>query len=57
MCFSLFQFDNCCLHHKETLKNHDVASLVIAAFVEKDNSVDQPNKVFAYVVESIIVDY
>lgn len=46
--------DNCCLHHKETLKNHDVASLVIAALVEKRQSVDQPNKVFAYVIGSII---
>ena len=46
--------DNCCLHHKETLKNHDVASLVISALVEKGWSIDQLNKVFAYVVGSII---
>ena len=58
MYFSLFSVGRtACLHHKETLKNHDVASLVIKAFVEKDTSVDQPNKVFAYIVESIIVDY
>ena len=37
--------DNCCLHHKETLKKPEVASLIITAFVDNGMSVDQANKV------------
>jgi len=37
--------DNCCLHHKETLKKPEVASEVITAFVKRNVSVDQANKV------------
>jgi len=36
--------DNCCLHHKETLKKPEVASEVISAFMKKGISVDQANK-------------
>lgn len=39
------QLDNCCLHHKETLKKPEVASEVISAFMKKNVSVDQANKV------------
>ena len=39
------QHDNCCLHHKETLKNSEIATRVITAFAQKGWSVDQPNKV------------
>ena len=39
------QMDNCCLHHKETLRKPEVASLVIHGFVDKGTSVDQQNKV------------
>jgi len=38
--------DNCCLHHKETLKKPEVASEVISAFMKKNVSVDQANKVY-----------
>ena len=41
----VMQLDNCCLHHKETLKRPAVASEVIPAFLKKNISVDQPNKV------------
>lgn len=39
------QLDNCCLHHKETLKKSEIATLVITAFVQKGWPVDQTNKV------------
>ena len=39
------QHDNCCLHHKETLKKPEIASLLVSEFVKKEWSVDQPNKV------------
>ena len=54
--FSLLniQMDNCCLHHKETLKKPEVASLVITAFVDNGTSLDQANKVRIYQCYNLI---
>lgn len=48
--------DNCCLHHKETLRKPEVASLVIKAFVDEETSMDQANKVCIYKFCNLTID-